>query len=100
MPLCELSSLPLRKSFLSANLRPCCCLRESVGGGPGTMWMWVGARLSWGLGPQVQGAWGGLGAQCRMKQGPRHRARRGKGENAGVEAKSLFPSSRLAANGH
>lgn len=50
MPLCELSSLPVRKSFLSANLRPCCCLRESVEGGP---WNYV----DMGGSQAVNGAW-------------------------------------------
>lgn len=52
MPLYELSSLPMRKPFLAANLRPCRSLPQgSQGADFGIMWMWVGAGLAWRLGP-------------------------------------------------
>ena len=50
MLLCEFSSLCRRKSFLPANLKPCCYLRQVNELGSRAMWMWVGARLAWGPG--------------------------------------------------
>lgn len=103
MPLHELSRLHMRKSLLPANLRPCCCSKESRNWALelfGCGWKLV----SMGMGTVTSKFSGDLGSPLGQMQDeagvPYSRTVRGGGKSAGVEVRYLFLPSLPSTNGY